>query len=228
MPPRGVKKGTKRARQYEHVKDSAKSRGVSTDRAEEDRRAHREQGARALGRVPHTVADLAGRRLAEPARRPAVRHRPAEGTHPRAALQRGQEPRHRRPFADEQVTTAARRRHEGNDRRGDGSRHLELSRDRRRSRFERLPRRSARRRDRKGRSGQLRGRRRLDHRRHGTPGLRAEGLPAGWHDRADRPGGEADLRRSHQGRDQACPRVRPLGIRRSGDRIALADYYGDV
>jgi hypothetical protein len=30
-----VKKGTKRARQYEHVKDSAKSRGASTDRAEE-------------------------------------------------------------------------------------------------------------------------------------------------------------------------------------------------
>ena len=35
MPPRGVKKGTKRARQYEHVKDSAKSRGASTGRAEE-------------------------------------------------------------------------------------------------------------------------------------------------------------------------------------------------
>jgi hypothetical protein len=35
MPPRGVKKGTKRARQYEHIKDSAKARGVSTDRAEE-------------------------------------------------------------------------------------------------------------------------------------------------------------------------------------------------
>jgi hypothetical protein len=35
MPPRGVKKGTKRARQYEHIKDSAKERGVSTDRAEE-------------------------------------------------------------------------------------------------------------------------------------------------------------------------------------------------
>ena len=35
MPPRGVKKGTKRARQYEHVKDSAKSRGASEDRAEE-------------------------------------------------------------------------------------------------------------------------------------------------------------------------------------------------
>ena len=35
MPPRGVKKGTKRARQYEHIKDSARERGVSTDRAEE-------------------------------------------------------------------------------------------------------------------------------------------------------------------------------------------------
>ena len=35
MPPRGVKKGTKRARQYEHVKESVKDRGASTDRAEE-------------------------------------------------------------------------------------------------------------------------------------------------------------------------------------------------
>ena|SRR5688572_1427651 len=35
MPPRGVKKGTKRARQYEHIKESAKQRGASTDRAEE-------------------------------------------------------------------------------------------------------------------------------------------------------------------------------------------------
>jgi hypothetical protein len=35
MPPRGVKKGTKRDRQYEKVKDSAKSRGASTKRAEE-------------------------------------------------------------------------------------------------------------------------------------------------------------------------------------------------
>jgi hypothetical protein len=35
MPPRGVKEGTKRARQYEHIKDSAKERGASEDRAEE-------------------------------------------------------------------------------------------------------------------------------------------------------------------------------------------------
>ncbi|HEX5619969.1 MAG TPA: hypothetical protein VFX51_16220 [Solirubrobacteraceae bacterium] len=35
MPPRGVKKGTKRARQYEHIKDSVKDQGASEDRAEE-------------------------------------------------------------------------------------------------------------------------------------------------------------------------------------------------
>jgi hypothetical protein len=35
MPPRGVKKGTKRARQYEHIKDSLEDRGTSTDEAEE-------------------------------------------------------------------------------------------------------------------------------------------------------------------------------------------------
>ena len=35
MPPRGVKKGTKRARQYEHIKESQKERGTSEGRAEE-------------------------------------------------------------------------------------------------------------------------------------------------------------------------------------------------
>ena len=35
MPPRGVNPGTKRARQYEHIKDSEKSQGASEDRAEE-------------------------------------------------------------------------------------------------------------------------------------------------------------------------------------------------
>jgi hypothetical protein len=35
MPPRGVKKGTKRARQYEHVKESEKDQGASESRAEE-------------------------------------------------------------------------------------------------------------------------------------------------------------------------------------------------
>ena len=35
MPPRGVKKGSKRARQYEHIKDSALERGESEETAEE-------------------------------------------------------------------------------------------------------------------------------------------------------------------------------------------------
>ncbi|MBV9310939.1 MAG: plasmid stabilization protein [Solirubrobacterales bacterium] len=35
MPPRGVKKGSKRARQYEHVKESERKQGRSEGRAEE-------------------------------------------------------------------------------------------------------------------------------------------------------------------------------------------------
>jgi hypothetical protein len=35
MPPRGVKKGTKRARQYEKIKKSEKDQGRSESRAEE-------------------------------------------------------------------------------------------------------------------------------------------------------------------------------------------------
>jgi hypothetical protein len=35
MPPRGVKKGTKRARQYEHVKESERKQGRSMSRAKE-------------------------------------------------------------------------------------------------------------------------------------------------------------------------------------------------
>ena len=35
MPPRGTKEGTKRARQYEHIKDSLLDRGAPEDEAEE-------------------------------------------------------------------------------------------------------------------------------------------------------------------------------------------------
>jgi hypothetical protein len=35
MPPRGVQKGTKRARQYEHIKQGERRRGASESRAEE-------------------------------------------------------------------------------------------------------------------------------------------------------------------------------------------------
>jgi hypothetical protein len=35
MPPRGVKQGTKRARQYEHIKEGQLERGTGEERAEE-------------------------------------------------------------------------------------------------------------------------------------------------------------------------------------------------
>jgi hypothetical protein len=35
VPPRGIKKGSKRARQYEHVKHSQRQQGTSVNRAEE-------------------------------------------------------------------------------------------------------------------------------------------------------------------------------------------------
>lgn len=35
MPPRGIRKGTKRARQYENIKHSEKQQGASESRAEE-------------------------------------------------------------------------------------------------------------------------------------------------------------------------------------------------
>ena len=35
MPPRGVKKGSKRERQYQHVKESERKQGASVKRAEE-------------------------------------------------------------------------------------------------------------------------------------------------------------------------------------------------
>lgn len=35
MPPRGIQKGTKRARQYEHIKQSERNRGVREGRAKE-------------------------------------------------------------------------------------------------------------------------------------------------------------------------------------------------
>lgn len=52
MPPRGVKKGTKRARQYEHVKKSEKEAGRSEERAEEiAARAVNKEKARSGGRT---------------------------------------------------------------------------------------------------------------------------------------------------------------------------------
>ena len=109
MPPAGVKKGTKRARQYEHVKESQLDEGKSESRAEEvaARTVNKE---RALGRVTRALEVLDERHLLEPPWRTALGHQPGEGAHPRPALQRGEEAQHRRPLEDEQGAAPARGR----------------------------------------------------------------------------------------------------------------------
>ena len=78
MPPRGVKKGTKRARQYEHIKESTKERGASEDRAEEI-------AARTVNRNAPAPASRASARAPRRGhvglapRRPAFGHQPTAG-----------------------------------------------------------------------------------------------------------------------------------------------------
>ncbi len=71
MPPRGVKKGSKRARQYEHIKDSLEERGTSEDTAEEiaartvnkERARHGEaRSASRLSREDMSSGERGGRR----------------------------------------------------------------------------------------------------------------------------------------------------------------------
>ena len=68
MPPRGVEKGTKRARQYEHIKDAARA-GPVRGHGRGDRGAHRQQGASAARRVADGVAPLPRGHLLGPAGR---------------------------------------------------------------------------------------------------------------------------------------------------------------
>ncbi len=49
MPPRGVKKGTKRARQYEHIKQSEREAGPLGRPGRGDRRAHGQQAKAEAG-----------------------------------------------------------------------------------------------------------------------------------------------------------------------------------
>ena len=60
MPPRGVKKGTKRARQYEHVKESAKKQGKSTSRAEAIAARTVNKQRREEGRTPNKTTQGTG------------------------------------------------------------------------------------------------------------------------------------------------------------------------
>jgi len=80
MPPRGIKKGTKRARQYEHIKQSQRQQGRSESRAEEiaartvqKERAHSGESRQ---RSPSSTRDMSsGRRGGQRSGRPGPRGR---------------------------------------------------------------------------------------------------------------------------------------------------------
>src|SRR3954447_8913586 len=74
-----------------------------------DRRAHRQQGARALGRVAHPLEVLDEGGVAEPPRRSALRRQPDA----RRALRAGQGARDRGPLEDEQGAARAGGRAQG-------------------------------------------------------------------------------------------------------------------
>ena len=83
MPPAGVKKGSKRGRQYEHVKESARERGASEPRAEEiaARTVNKERARRreARTRSPLSVQDISsGRRGGLRSGKPGPRGRTRE------------------------------------------------------------------------------------------------------------------------------------------------------
>src|SRR5829696_8958048 len=110
MPPRGVQKGTKRARQYEHIKDSEKEQGASASRAEEiAARTVNKERARSGESRTRSRSSTQDKSLV-PARRRALGHQPAEGPHARPALCGGEEPPHRGAVVDEQGPAPARRR----------------------------------------------------------------------------------------------------------------------
>ena len=66
MPPRGVRKGTKRARQYEHIKDSLEEQGKSEGLAEEIAAlaVNKERARSGEAKTSHALArgHLSGRR----------------------------------------------------------------------------------------------------------------------------------------------------------------------
>jgi hypothetical protein len=83
MPPRGVKKDSKRGRQYEHIKDSQRERGVPEGRAEEiaARTVNKERArsGESNTRSPTSVHDLSsGRRGGLRSGKPGMRGRTRE------------------------------------------------------------------------------------------------------------------------------------------------------
>ena len=83
MPPRGVRKGSKRARQYEHIKEGELDRGASEGRAEEiaARTVNKERArsGESRQRSRSSVEDISsGRRGGKRSGRPGPRGRTRE------------------------------------------------------------------------------------------------------------------------------------------------------
>jgi len=83
MPPRGVKEGSKRERQYEHIKDSERRSGASLKRAEEiaartvNKERARSGESRASSRT--SISDISsGRRGGQRSGKPGPRGRTRE------------------------------------------------------------------------------------------------------------------------------------------------------
>ena len=81
MPPRGVRKGSKRAREYQHIKASVKRARCLGEEGRGDRGADGQQGSGARGRVPDPVQGLAARQVAIRPRRPTFGNESTEGSH---------------------------------------------------------------------------------------------------------------------------------------------------
>src|SRR4051794_24296198 len=98
----------KRERQYEHIVESEKEQGRSTERAKEiaARTVNKERARSGEAKKSSRTS----RRDISSGRRggPALGHEPAEGPHEGTALQRGQADEHLRAVADEQTAVAAR------------------------------------------------------------------------------------------------------------------------
>ncbi len=83
MPPRGVREGTKRERQYEHIKDTERKSGVSLKRAEEiaARTVNKERARRGEAKTssPTSTKDISsGRRGGLRSGKPGPRGRTRE------------------------------------------------------------------------------------------------------------------------------------------------------
>ena len=107
MPPRGVKKGSKRARQYEHIKEGLEQRGRSEDVAEEiaARTVNKERARHGEARESSRLS----REDISSGRRGGLRSHRGRAAAPRPALRGGPLDGDQGPLADDEGGAGAGR-----------------------------------------------------------------------------------------------------------------------